>query len=145
MCTFIIYMITSAEIKNFFEKEWGDTEELLPDSDILGELGITGDDTDELLWKYAELYSVDMQGYLWYFHTEEEGVRFFPTHPYERLGGKIPITLNLLADFANKGKWDYPYPEHDASFINAEHKERRIGWGIVAVIIVLLSLMKYFK
>lgn len=140
-----MYMITPAEIKYFFEKEWGDTEELLPDSDILGELGITGDDTDELLWKYAELYSVDMRQYLWYFHTEEEGVRFFPTHPYERLGGKIPITLNLLADFANTGKWDYPYPEHDASFINAERKERLIGWAILAMVIVVLSLIKYCK
>jgi hypothetical protein len=138
-------MITTDDIKDFFDKEWGHTEKLFPASDILEELGITGDDTDELLQKYARLYNVNMDGYLWYFHTEEEGMKIFPVHAYERLGGKLPITLNLLADFANKGKWDYPYPEHDGSFINAEHRERRIGWAIVAMIIILLSLMKYFK
>lgn len=137
-------MTTSAEIKDFFEREWGCTEKLLPNSDILEGLGITGDDTNELLQKYARLYNVDMHRYLWYFHTEEEGMKIFSVHVYERLGGKIPITLSLLADFANSGNWDYPYPEHDASFIKAEHKERTVGVVILAIIIIFLCLMKYF-
>jgi hypothetical protein len=90
------------------------TDQVRADSDIFSDLGMGGDDFHEMIEKYATRYSVDMDGYLWYFHADEEGhgfgALFFPP-PYHRIE-RIPVTPAMLTDFANKGKWDIPYPEH---------------------------------
>ena len=82
--------------------------------DIISDLGVWGDDLDELIFEYSKAFMVDMESYIWYFHTEEEGNNigaiFFKT-PYQ-LVKHIPITPNLLLESANEGKWLIVYPEH---------------------------------
>lgn len=83
------------------------------ESDIF-RLGIVGGDFHEMIEKYAERYKVDMTEYLWYFHTDEEGQSFgslFFKPPYKRVE-IIPVTPQLLSDFAEKKKWSIAYPEH---------------------------------
>lgn len=92
------------------------SDEVAADVDIERVLGCSGDDWDELIEEYAGRYKVDMSSYLWYFHTDEEGHsnsmgRVFFKAPYERVT-RIPVTPQMLLDFANKGEWDLPYPPH---------------------------------
>lgn len=104
---------TTDDITDYLEEVWGDAKTLHPDADILDELGITGSDTDAIISGYAKRFNVDLSGYLWYFHTESEAAvaNSFYVAPYEKLGGRIPITLQMLVDFAHKGFWDITYPE----------------------------------
>ena len=97
-----------------FLKELACTDEIKSDSDIFADVGMVGDDFHEMIEKYAMRYSVDMKDYLWYFHTDEEGQNFgaFFFDPPYRLVKRIPVTPTMLAEFANKGKWDIKYPEH---------------------------------
>jgi hypothetical protein len=93
---------------------WLDT--ITADTDIFNE-GISGDDFHELMDRYAKTYSIDMTNYLWYFHADEEGGwnslgQLFFDPPYIKVS-RIPVTPALLANFAQKGKWNIEYPEHD--------------------------------
>ena len=60
--------------------------------------GIHGDDFHELIDEYAKVFKVDMTGYLWYFHADEEGNSFGGSiikPPYDRVK-RIPVTPALL-------------------------------------------------
>jgi hypothetical protein len=108
-------MYSLADIIELVKEKTG-SDEVAADVDIESGLGCSGDDWDELIQEYAGQYKVDMSSYLWYFHTEEEGHsnsigRAFFKAPYERVT-RIPVTPQMLFDFANKGKWDLPYPPH---------------------------------
>lgn len=90
-------------------------EEVNLDTDIFEELGSTGDDFHELIEAYAEKYLVNMENYLWYFHTDEEGTNFFGGAlflPLYKRVKRIPITPRMLLSFANSGKWEIDYPPH---------------------------------
>lgn len=91
-------------------------EEVTPDCDIVNDLGCVGDDLDELLCEYASRFNVQMDSYLWYFHSEDEAHvgsigRYFFKPPYERVH-HIPVTPTILLQSANEGKWVMTYPEH---------------------------------
>jgi hypothetical protein len=86
-------------------------------TDIFCDIGLTEVDFHEFMEKYAITFNVDMNQYLWYFHSDEEGSGnsiggMFYAPPY-RLVKRIPITPKMLFDFAIKGKWDLEYPKHN--------------------------------
>lgn len=110
-------MYSLEEISLFLEKQIGcDLSEINPETDIHNDLGVSGDDFDEMMFEYSKKFKVDLKNYLWYFHSDEEGGwdsiggSFFKP-PYERVS-RIPVTPILLLEFANLGKWDIKYPEH---------------------------------
>lgn len=88
-----------------------------PDSDLNIEHGISGDDFDIVISDYAEIFSVDMTSYCWYFHMSEEGsfysIGAFFFKPPDKRVPYIAVTPQMLADIANKGKWDIDYPPHE--------------------------------
>ena len=89
-------------------------EKIVSQTDIFLDLGVTGDDFHEMIEKYQKTFNVDMTSFLWYFHADEEGQSIgggFFKPPYERVK-RIPVTPQMLLDFANKGKWIIDYPEH---------------------------------
>lgn len=89
-------------------------EKIVSQTDIFLDLGVTGDDFHEMIEKYQKTFNVDMTSFLWYFHADEEGQSIgggFFKAPYERVK-RIPVTPQMLLDFANKGKWTIDYPEH---------------------------------
>lgn len=108
--------VTLEEIRHFIADRVGvGTSEIADHADIEHDLGCTGDDFFELLDAYQKMYAVDMSGFLWYFHTYDEGSVSFslfprrtPTDEVER----IPVTLVKLTAFANLGRWSIEYPEH---------------------------------
>lgn len=94
-----------------------DRKTIRPDSDLNLEQGISGDDFDIVISEYAETFSVDMTSFCWYFHMSEEGSfysigAFFFNPPNKRVP-YIAVTPQMLADFANMGKWDIDYPPHE--------------------------------
>ncbi|WP_417266103.1 DUF1493 family protein [Brumimicrobium sp.] len=101
------------EIRNFLE-DYSGVHADDPDMDIFKDMGIVGDDFHEMIEKYSEQYDVDMSGYLWYFHTDEEGNNFvgnFIKPPNDRVK-RIPVTPKMLSDFIETKKWQVEYPEH---------------------------------
>ena len=115
-------------------------------SDIFSDIGVSGDDFHEMIENYSEKYSVDMTKYLWYFHADEEGQNIggiFFKPPYSRVK-RIPVTPELLTEFANKGKWDIQYPEHE---IPSKRHDLLINKVILCLllILVLLILLKKWR
>ncbi|MCG8579135.1 MAG: DUF1493 family protein [Bacteroidales bacterium] len=105
-------MISIDEILKFIQDQTG-LDSLESDSDIF-ELGIVGDDFDDLIGRFSEKYKVQMGSYLWYFHTDEEGQNIgglFFKPPNKRVE-RIPITPRVLLDIANHGSWNIFYPKH---------------------------------
>ena len=104
-----------AEILNFVAIESGTKiEKVHPNTNISDELGIVGDDFHELIEAYSNKYHVNMDEYLWYFHSEDEGVNiwsFIFKPPWAKVK-RIPVTPQVLLNFATKGKWQFVYPDH---------------------------------
>jgi hypothetical protein len=126
------------EISNFLE-DYAAVYPEDPNTDIFRDLQVTGDDFHEMIEKFAEHYKVDMTGYLWYFHANEEGFSitgplFKP--PYERVK-RIPVTPQMLADFAITKKWDMHYPAHS---LPRYRVDLIIGTILVAAIVISLGV-----
>ena len=108
-------MTSYSDIESFISEKTFE-KEIKPDTDIFNELGCTGDDFHELMEAYQQKFSVDMSDYRWYFHANEEGGNFslgsiFSKPPYERVN-RIPVTPQMLWDYAKAGKWGLVYPVH---------------------------------
>ncbi len=106
-------MYSAEDILKVIEEFSGETN-IAIDDDIY-EIGLIGDDFEDLMELYASRFNVDMTSYLWYFHTDEEGSPglggYFFRPPNERVT-RIPVTPRMMLDFANSGKWAIVYPEH---------------------------------
>jgi hypothetical protein len=87
---------------------------LSEETDLHGDLRMLEPDLDEFLVDFAERFRVDLSGFLWYFHTDEDGVspgRLFFRAPQDRVT-RIPLRLALLYHAAEIGRWPVDYPEH---------------------------------
>lgn len=108
-------MVTIEEMIVFVQEQTS-AEEVKPESEIGNDLGVDGDDFDDLMIAYQKKYGVNLDEFRWYFHYAEEGswnsigASFFKA-PHQRVT-HIPVTPQLLLEMANKGKWDFPYPQH---------------------------------
>jgi hypothetical protein len=83
---------------------------------LQSDIGVYGDDMGDLLTAYSKRFGVDLSGYLWYFHTSEEGAFsiggvLFP--PPNAKVQEIPITVGMLHHFAELGRWAVKYPPHE--------------------------------
>ncbi|MEI6408495.1 MAG: DUF1493 family protein [Bacteroidota bacterium] len=117
-----------------------------PDTDIYLDLKFAGDDFEELLADYAKTYAVDMRGYLWYFHNEEEGFNIgalFVAPPNRRVT-RIPVSPALLAEFANKGVWDMSYPAHELPAKRYGHIINTIIGLLFAAMVGIALFFKWF-
>jgi len=108
-------MYTEDDIKAFLVSKIGvEEKDVLFNTDIECDLGCCDDDFHELIEDYSQTFSVDMKKYKWYFHTGEEGNNIggiFFKAPYKRVE-RIPVTPEMLLQFANTGEWDLQYPDH---------------------------------
>jgi hypothetical protein len=108
-------MPTIDEVIAFVREETGFRGPLTEATSLQTDIGVYGDDMYEFMAAYAKRFAVDLSGYLWYFHTGDEGwpnigSMFFPS-PHS-LVSEIPITVSMLHDFAERGKWAVEYPHH---------------------------------
>jgi hypothetical protein len=131
------------EIKRFIVDKTGcDYEEVKDDADIDNDIGCTGDDFDELISDYSIKFHVNMDNYLWYFHTYEEGHsnsigRLFFKSPYEKVK-HIAVTPKVLLHSANAGMWTLVYPEHKLP-------KRRYDILINQIVIALFIIFVIYK
>lgn len=108
-------MIELAEIVKFLKDQTG-CDKIFENSDVTEDLGVDGDDFDDLVVTFSKKFNVDISSCLWYFHCGEEGNwnsiggAFFESP--DRRVKHIPVTPLMLLEFAQKGKWDIQYPDH---------------------------------
>jgi hypothetical protein len=119
-------------------------EEVLPNADIEKDLGCTGDDFFELMEAYAKRFTVDMSGFLWYFHSREEGHNLgglFFRSPDQRVQ-RIPVTLERLVHSALNRKWSVVYPPHQ---IPERRRNLRINLtlGLAVITWSVISLLRH--
>jgi len=82
-------MYTLDDIGEFVAKQTGvKRTKITPESRLVEDFGLEGDDFFELEHAFAQRFKVDMSGYRWYFHHAEEGVAslgalFFPPRTFE--------------------------------------------------------------
>lgn len=108
-------MTELAEIITFLEEQTG-LVVISENCDIRIDLGVDGDDFFDLVTEFSKRYNVDISSCLWYFHWSEEGSwnsigSWISKSPDKRVT-YIPVTPLMLTEFANKGKWDIQYPDH---------------------------------
>ncbi|RYY94247.1 MAG: DUF1493 family protein [Chitinophagaceae bacterium] len=86
-----------------------------PGSDLFADLHCTGKAFSSLVTDFGRAFNVDVSGYQWYFHTDEDdhsiGTMLFKP-PNERVQ-RIPVTPEMLWVMANEGQWNIAYPEHE--------------------------------
>jgi hypothetical protein len=132
-----------AEILNFVAIESGTKiEKVHPNINISDELGIVGDDFHELIEAYSNKYPVNMGEYLWYFHSEDEGVNFWSfifKPPWTKVK-RIPVTPKMLLNFANKGKWQVIYPEHKVPTNRNDITYSNCLWLVLIIGLFLVAL-----
>ncbi len=141
-------MYTLDDVSEFVAKQTGvKRTKITPESRLVEDLGLEGDDFFELEHAFAQRFKVDISGYRWYFHHAEEGAAslgglFFPP-PNIRVG-HIPVTITLLLDAANAGKWTMEYPAHQVP-------PRRYDLAINLIVLIvfvlatLLAILHHFK
>lgn len=137
-------MNTSVDNIICFLRELSGLQDIKSESDIFADLGMTGDDFHEMIDKYSKMHSVNMDKYLWYFHTDEEGFNtgaLFFKPPYKRVK-RISITPQLLTEFANKGIWDIVYPDHNLPKKRYDLIINQIIIGLFALIIIAIITNK---
>jgi acyl carrier protein len=141
-------MYTLDDITEFVAKQTGvKPTNIAPESCLVEDLGVEGDDFFELAHAFAEHFNVDMSSYRWYFHHAEEGIAglgalFFP--PPNKRVGHIPVRITLLLDAANTGRWTLEYPPHQ---LPARRYDLIINSFvlIVCVLATLLATLHHFK
>ncbi len=108
-------MATFAEVAEFVQKQTGHTRPVTDETSLQSDIGVCGDDMWEFVDEYGKRFEVDVSSFLWYFHSCEEGWNigglFFPP-PNARVH-EIPITVGMLHEFAQLGRWAVEYPPHD--------------------------------
>ncbi|MFM9983699.1 MAG: DUF1493 family protein [Flavobacteriales bacterium] len=137
-------MITTETIIQFVSEFTG-SKKVGPETDIFNDLGCVGDDFSELMEKFADKFSVDMSGFIWFFHSEDEGNpgigQWIIKPPYSRVD-RIPVTPNLLKEFANSGKWNIDYPPHDVPIERWDIRINQIFGILIVIGIVIYLLLK---
>ncbi len=129
---------------DFVKKELLYKEEITPETSLQDDIKVYGDDIGDFLSKYSKEFSVDMSNYKWYFHTGEEAgcapgaILFKP--PNHRVK-EIPITVALLSECAEKGKWIINYPECYIPDKRWDIIINRIFFLLIFLILVLLILL----
>ena len=103
---------------------------------LQSDIGVYGDDMDDLLAAYALRFGVDLAGYRWYFHTGEEGFNLgglvFPP-PNARVPD-LPVTVGMLHRFAELGRWAAEYPPHDPP---RHRPDIWVNWVVVVAVLAL--------
>jgi Protein of unknown function (DUF1493) len=105
---------TVQDIIVFLEEQLS-VEGINADTDIYEELEVGGDDFFEMIAEYSKKFEVNVTEYLWYFHSDEEGIfslgSMFFAPPYKRVQ-RIAVTPQMLTEFANNKSWTLNYPNH---------------------------------
>lgn len=135
-------MASIEEILSFIEDRLGIRKPIHITSDLYKDHDVYGDDFWDFIEAYSEKFEVDVSNFLWYFHSPEEGSPgiggIFFRSP-DQLVERIPISPQMLLEFANKGFWDIDYPEQ-----SVPEKRWDLTLNAIFALIVLVALVIFF-
>ncbi len=120
---------------------------LRPDTDLVEDIGIEGDDFFELMEKFEKRFNADISAYRWYFHHGEEGflsvgaLLFKP--PYRRVK-RIPVTPEILLACANTHSWIVQYPQRELPKYRFDMLFDQILTGLIAAACLALLVRGWF-
>jgi hypothetical protein len=80
------------------------SHEISLESRLFHDLGITGDDADELLTDYVDAFQVDMTGFKFTDYFTSEPPSMFEKWSKQN-SPRPPITVGDLVEIAQRGKW----------------------------------------
>lgn len=89
----------SVPLKYLFKKPL-----LTRQTELVNDLGLTGDDAFEFMEKYATKFDIDKGDYEWSNYFDPEGLWLLPSFRKKQV--KKPITLGMLELAARMGTWD---------------------------------------
>jgi hypothetical protein len=127
-----------------FLKEKTGMEDLHADTDLYAH-GVTGKQFNELVRSFGRRFNVNTENYLWYFHTDEDGMNFgaiFVKPPHERVK-RIPVTPFMFAEFAEMGSWTIEYPPHEIPGSRLDHLLNVIIVFAIAFLLVYVGARKF--
>lgn len=138
-------MDTIALVRKFISEECDYDKPLTLQDDIFDHIRITGEDTVDFIREFSESFDVDMSSYLWYFHTEEEGIvnvggSLFKSP--DRMVSRIPITIQMLADSIKTKEWAIQYPDHQ---IPKVRKDFVANWIVLIMLPVVFLIWVYVR
>lgn len=133
------------EIVIFIRAETGTRKNISENTVIEKDLRCTGDDFFDFIENYSKRFNVNTESFLWYFHSPEEtffnlGALFFK--PPDRRVNRIPVTVGMLKQFADRGFWDVAYPPHTLPRRRYDIYLTWLIWLELLVIAVISALVK---
>jgi hypothetical protein len=119
----------------------GRSASAIDSEDILGSLGIEGDDADELLEAFATQFKVDMSALNpWHHYNADEPPNFRRYRAYSTEGNvlsDLQVSVADLASAAASGRWMKDYSGRELRRSNVKH----IFFLILAAIIAFAVIM----
>lgn len=116
--------------------------DMAPDTDIVRNAGIYGDDVWELVDEFAKRFGVRMIGFRWYHHSGEEGCNplWLVVKPWWARKIHVPIRLSDLVSSARTGEWYVLYPPSEAEPEETEEDRyhTRVGCAVMAGVLLLI-------
>ena len=139
-------MVTENEIIDLVEDASG--TRLKDYQDIWSASRMSGDDWHDFILRFARTYKVDMNGYLWYYHGDEEGLLnpggwVYP--PPQNQVKRIPLSVADLARIATKAKWDVEYPSEAVDLRRRDVIINRAIFYFVLAVAILILISKYIS
>lgn len=134
-------VVPREEILRFFEKQAGARVDPGHTGDLLKDYGVDGDDAFAFIEAFAERYDVDVTGYCFFFH-HRDSAKLMGRLPFarpDRHVRRIPISADMLVDFAERGTWDLLYPRTARQ--NAAARARREQRIIDRLLFLSLALL----
>ena len=119
--------------------------DMAPDTDVVDDARIYGDDVWELVHKFAKQFGVRMDGFRWYHHSGPEGCNPLDLlfKPWWARKTHVPIRLSDLVASVRTGEWCVQYPPSEAEPAETEEDryETRIGCAVMAGGVLLIAAL----
>ncbi|MCU9848288.1 DUF1493 family protein [Defluviimonas sp. WL0024] len=130
------------DVAAFVEEQLGRRLDPVAEADILAATGCDGDDAFAFLEAFATRFGTDLSGYRWEFHHADEGSLFAPGWPFrppDRRVARIPISLDLLTEAAQRQIWPLSYPPHRPDRRRFDRFNLSIAVALVIAVILVLA------
>ena len=140
-------MATFDEIAALVRERMGNKFPVSELTSVQIDMGMHGDDVDAFLREYSRRFGVELGGFLWYFHRAPDGfisivdlfTALFRRPPWWQSRGVQPmlITVAMLQQFAQVGRWSIAYPDHEPPQFPLSKWVEIIGMLVFLVVIFL--------
>lgn len=127
--------VRERDIVRLAAEAFDERPERVDKADVLATVGHEGKASKRFLKLYAMRLGVNVSPYKWWFHHRDDGVLAMPLVAIDAGGDEIyiPLSAEMLAGFAERGRWDLDYPPHRLAL-------RSIWWAVIVFGICALGL-----